>query len=165
MDTTSCQKICHITHYFTFDGGDFHIGAYVKLLITNIIYYRVLFFCSGHISKNWVALELLHVHVGWNGNQFSWWRHQMETFSALLALCEGNSSATGEFPSQRPVTRSFDVFFDLRLDKRLSKQSWGWRFETPSRSLWRHCNVNWKYNGIMQWRDTEQLRRYPNKNR
>ena len=44
------------------------------------------------------------------------WRHQMETFSALLALCEGNSPVTGEFPSQRPVTRSFDVFFDLRLE-------------------------------------------------
>ena len=44
------------------------------------------------------------------------WRHQMETFSALLALCVGNSSMTGEFPSQRPVTRSFDALFDLRLE-------------------------------------------------
>ena len=44
-------------------------------------------------------------------------------------------------PPQRPVTRSFDVFFDLRLDKRLSKQWWGWWFETPSRSSWRPCNV------------------------
>ena len=66
----------------------------------------------------------------------TWWRHQMETFSALLALCAGNSPVTGEFPSQRPVTRSFDVFLDLHL----SKQSWGWWFETPSRSLWRHSN-------------------------
>ena len=39
-----------------------------------------------------------------------WWRHQMETFSALMALCAGNSPVTGEFPAQRPVTRSFDVF-------------------------------------------------------
>ena len=62
-------------------------------------------------------------------------------FSALLALCAGNSTVTGEFPTQRPVTQSFDVFFDLRLNKRLSNQSWcGW-FETPLRSLWRHCNV------------------------
>ena len=60
----------------------------------------------------------------------------METFSALLALCVGNSPVPGEFPTQRPVTRSFDVFFDLRL----SKHSWGWCFETPSRPLWRHCN-------------------------
>ena len=70
----------------------------------------------------------------------TWWRHQMETFSALLAICAGNSPVNGEFPSQRPVTRNFDVFFDLRLNKRLSKQSWCWCFETPSRSLWRHCN-------------------------
>ena len=43
--------------------------------------------------------------------------------------------------SPLPVTRSFDVFFDLRLNKRLSKQSWGWWFETQSLSLWRHCNA------------------------
>ena len=70
----------------------------------------------------------------------SWWRHQMETFSALLALCAGNSPVIGEFPTQRPVTRGFGVFFDLCLNKRLGNQSWGWWFETPSCSLWRHCN-------------------------
>ena len=70
----------------------------------------------------------------------AWWRHQMETVSALLALCAGNSPVTGEFPAQRPVTRIFDVFFDLCLNKRLSKQSWGWWFKTPPRPLWRHCN-------------------------
>ena len=72
----------------------------------------------------------------------TWWRHQMEPFSASLALCAGNSPASGEFPAQRPVTRSFDVFFDLRVNKRLSKQSWGWWFEALSRSLWRHRNEN-----------------------
>ena len=46
----------------------------------------------------------------------SWWRRQMETFSALLALYEGNSPVTGEVPSQRPVMKSFDVLFDLRLN-------------------------------------------------
>ena len=61
-----------------------------------------------------------------------WWRHQMETFSALLAICAGNLPVPGEFPAQRPVTRSFDVYFNLRLNKRLSKQSWGWWFEMPS---------------------------------
>ena len=73
----------------------------------------------------------------------SWWRHQMETFSALLAICAGNSPVPGEFPTQRPVTRSFDVYFDLRPNKWLSKQSWGWWFETLSCSLWRHRNVHW----------------------
>ena len=75
-------------------------------------------------------------------SQHTWWRHQMETFSALLAICAGNSPVPGEFPAQRPVTRSFDVVFDLRLNKRLRKQSWGWWFETLSRPLWRHRNDN-----------------------
>ena len=70
----------------------------------------------------------------------TWWHHQMETFSELLAICAGNSPVPGEFPAQRPVTQSFDVFFDLHLNKRLSKQSWGWWFEMPLCSLWRHCN-------------------------
>ena len=71
----------------------------------------------------------------------SWGRHQMETFSALLAFCAGNSPIPGEFPAQRPVTRSFDVFFDLCLNKRLSKQYRHRWFETPSCSLWRHGNA------------------------
>ena len=74
----------------------------------------------------------------------AWWRHQMETFAALLAICAGNSPVPGEFLAQRPMTRSFDVFFDLRLNKRLSKQSWGWWFETISRPLWHHRNGNFR---------------------
>ena len=61
-------------------------------------------------------------------------------FRATGPLC-GEFIGSGEFPTQRAVTRSFDVFFDLRLNKRLSKQPWGWWFETPSWSLWRQCNV------------------------
>ena len=73
-------------------------------------------------------------------DDFTRWRHHLEIFSVLLALWAGNSPVTGEFPSQRPVTWSFHVFFDLRLNKWLSKQSWGWWFEMPSGPLWRHCN-------------------------
>ena len=63
-------------------------------------------------------------------------------------LC-GNSPVTGEFPAQRPATRSFDVFFDLRLNKRSSKQSRGWWFETPLRPLW-CCCIDWQiYRGKM----------------
>ena len=65
----------------------------------------------------------------------------METIYALLAICAGNSQVTGEFHTQSPVTRSFDVFFDLRLNKRLSKPPWGWWFETPSRPLWRNYSM------------------------
>ena len=71
----------------------------------------------------------------------------METFSELLAICAGNTPVTGEFPARRRVTRSFDVFFDLRLNKWLSKQSWDWWFETLSRPLWRHCHGIWRHGG------------------
>ena len=47
----------------------------------------------------------------------SWWRHQMEIFSVLLVIYAGNSPVTGEFPAQRPVKRSFDVFFYLLMNK------------------------------------------------
>ena len=76
----------------------------------------------------------------YSGPMQSWWRHQMETFSALLAICVGKSPVTGEFHAQRPVARSFDVFFDLRLNEGLSEQWRGCWFETQSRPLWRHCN-------------------------
>ena len=72
-------------------------------------------------------------------------------FRVTGPLC-GEFTGPGEFPTQRPVTRSFDVFFDLRLNKRLSKHSWGWWFETLSWSLWRHHNVQmsllWSDNAI-----------------
>ena len=81
--------------------------------------------------------------VTYQSIQVTWWRHQMETFSALLAIFAGNSPVPGEFPTQWPVTRSFDVYFDLRPNKRLSKQSSGWWVEMlshPSRCYWRHRN-------------------------
>ena len=82
----------------------------------------------------------------------------IETFSALLIIYAGKSPETGEFPAQRPVTRSFGDFFDLRLNKRLSKHCWGWWFETPSCSLWRHSNAlktSEMYHSC--WETTKQL--------
>ena len=67
-----------------------------------------------------------HLYALW-----SWWRHQLELFSALLVLCAGNSPVNVEFPSQRPVTRSFAFFFHMGLNRRLSKQLWGWWFKMP----------------------------------
>ena len=94
--------------------------------------------------------ELFHWHCGSHAiveylwSYEAWWRHKMETFSVLLALCEGNSPVTGEFPSQMPVTRSFDVFFYLSLNKPLSKPSIRRWYETPSRPLCHHCNcISW----------------------
>ena len=87
---------------------------------------------SGTNLEGWVSCHSQHMMTSSNGNIFR--------VTRLLALCVGKSPVTGEFPAQRPVTRSFDVFFDLRLNKRLSKQSLGWWFETLSCSLWRHRN-------------------------
>ena len=65
-----------------------------------------------------------------------WWCHQMATFSALMAICAENSPVPVISPHKGQW--SFNVFFHLRLNKRLSKQSWGWWFETLSSPLWRH---------------------------
>ena len=101
--------------------------------------------CREALSSFHASGRLSDCPVAW----LAWWRHQMETFSALLAICAGNSPVPGEFPTQRPVTRSFDVYFDLRLNKRLCKQSWGWWFETMLCPLWRHSNgPHWWYNCI-----------------
>ena len=74
--------------------------------------------CVGwqHISgmaSDWMVAKLpanrmpdLKDFIGWHGF-LPWWRHQMETCSALLAICEGNQPVTGGFPSQRPVVQSF----------------------------------------------------------
>ena len=79
--------------------------------------------------------EISYRHWSVKPTVSTWWRHQMETFFVLLVLFEGNPPVNGGLPSQRPVTRqSFDVFCDLRSNKRLRRR---W-FETSSLSLWRH---------------------------
>ena len=102
-------------------------------------------------DEGWSGLQFQH-YINHSGEVFafsiwSWYICPVRmmtssngNFSALLAICAGNSPVPGEFPTQRPVTRSFDVYFHLRPDKRLSKQSWGWWFEAVSHSLWRHRN-------------------------
>ena len=104
--------------------------------------YIHIFFWNYHQTVGIAPTTWRYLIWPWGFPEISWWRHQMETFSALLAICAGNSPVPGEFPTQRPVTRSFDVYFDLRPNKRLSKQSWGWWFETQSRPLWRHRNAH-----------------------
>ena len=84
-------------------------------------------------------------NTDWFHTQRPWWKVVMMTssdgniFCVTGTLC-GEFTVTGEFPSQRPVTRSLDVFLDLRLNKRLNKQSRRRWLETPLCSLWCHCN-------------------------
>ena len=86
------------------------------------------------ISNYWVRTMWIHYDViRWN-------------IIRVTDHLSGVPPVRGEFQAQRPVTRSFDVLCDLHLNKRLSKQSWGWWFETLSRPLWRYCNVSMFYN-------------------
>ena len=107
----------------------FCLGLNVRAWVGN---YISQFFGVGHcnhISKFTARCNYSSMMTSSNGN----------IFRVTGSLC-GEFTGPGEVPTQRPVTRSFDVFFDLCLNKRLSKQPWGWWFETPSWSLWRHCN-------------------------
>ena len=74
---------------------------YVNILDTMSIYII-------RIHQNWWYTRN---KIGTTALSISWWRHLVEQFSALLALCAGNSPVIGEFPAQRPVTGSFDVYF------------------------------------------------------
>ena len=91
------------------------------VLIVKICQQTLLFYLLGNIYRT-RGCHCLSALID------TWWRHQMETFSALLALCVGQWRGA--------------LMFSLicTLNKRFSKQSWGWWFETPSRPLWRHCN-------------------------
>ena len=94
------------------------------IVIIHIMYYW-------RILNNWNRPFLRDIYMMTSSNE--------NIFRVTGPLC-GEFTGPGEFSTQRPVMRSFDVFFDLRLNKRLSKQPWGWWFETPSWSLWRQCN-------------------------
>ena len=143
------------------------VGWFCTIPKGQILGYRFDHLISGYLDMPvllmvpiWVKYTVMHDHISYDQNShrdsrvyiMSWCRHQMETFSALLAFYAGNSPLPGEFPAQRPVTRSFDVFVDLRPNKRLSKQWWGWWFETPSGPLCRHCS------GIFPWVTSMRLR-------
>ena len=93
---------------------------------------------NGYISYTKEAYVCLPC---WNntGRNYMMTSSNGNIFRVTGPLC-GEFTGPGEFLAQRPVTRSFDVFFDLWPNKRLSNQPWGWWFETLSWSLWRHCN-------------------------
>ena len=100
----------------------------------------------GKLSCSFCYFEQCHWYVyGWVSTEGTSAQCMMTSSSGNIfrvtgPLC-GEFTGPGDFPTQRTVTRSFDVFFDLWLNKRLSKQPWGGWFETPLWSLWRQCNV------------------------
>ena len=86
-----------------------HILCFVTDCYTNVTILGQTFTHNKYYRDLWGSVLVLLYPIF----SLTWWRHQTETFSALLAICVGNSPVTGDFPSKRPVTRSFDVFFDL----------------------------------------------------
>ena len=138
-----------------------------------------------HGNTDFWPITWLWTRVVWFRSR-PWWNSagrgiiEIHIWSLITSWCARNNvieawdrqfqvqTVTGEFPTQRPVTRSFDVFLDLRLKKRLSKQSWGWWFETPSRSLWRHCyearqnhvHISWDTGLILGLRPANERLRY-----
>ena len=96
--------------------------------------YKIWVLCTGQLdcffNTSWLEQSVIfYMMASSNGNIF-----------CVTGHLYGEFPVNGEFTAQRPATRSFGVFFDLRLNKRLSKQSCGWWFETLSRPSWRHCN-------------------------
>ena len=120
------RLMCHpgqlVSVYVWLKHSQWDRGSYIMANYAGIHYRAHLFtFCQPTNYNNTFHVLLILFSCVWN---FPWWHHHMETFSAW------------------PVMRSFDVFFDLNLNKRLSKQSWGWWFQTPLWSLCRHCNAS-----------------------
>ena len=85
----------------------------------SMVYYHVLSpicfmnFTRITLSEIWVQnyrnMYELCLVTPYQLNHIPWWSHQMETFSALLAICAGNSPVIVEVPAKMPVTQSFDV--------------------------------------------------------
>ena len=114
-----------------------NIVLWIKCLMKSVVFeffFSIFFSLIWHewLKKTLQNNNLIHIHymmTSPNGN-----------ISRVTGLCEENPSVTGGFPSQRTVTRSFDGFFQLHLNKWLSKQSRRRWFETPLCLLWRHSN-------------------------
>ena len=131
--------------------------SWVKLLLWDS---HILDVKCGGMLQFWGSefIKILNTTVfHWTNSMIAiilWWHHQIETFSALLVICAGNS------PHKWPVMRSFDVFFDLRLSKLLRKQWWDWWVETSSCPLWRHCNADTWIAGLivlLWWNNSQTM--------
>ena len=104
-----------------------------RILIPLISFYEAMWKWTIYTSR-WVGIPMRFTEQ--NHDDVIKWKH----FPRYWPFVRGIHRSPVNSPTQRPVTWSFDVFFDLRPNKRLSKQSWGWWFETPSHPLWRHRN-------------------------
>ena len=134
IDRDASELICHRAHYDVTGRK-----PYILILIDLDILSSYL-----NLMKVDERIYIQGLNIGGSHDDVIKWKHFPRYWPFVRGIHRSPVNSPpipGEFPIQRPVTRSFDVFFDLRLNKRLSKQSRGWWIETLSRPLWRHCNV------------------------
>ena len=146
--------MAHIYWSIIIPEGNNYVGSN-KIYIFSIIFMDALLFGHYQFSFPWRPFSIFMIYNRIHHPNEMRPNSHPESALIMMTLSNGNiirvtghlcGKFTGPrwFPAQRPVTRSFDVFFDLRLNKRLSKQPWGWWFETPALSLWRHRNGNFQ---------------------
>ena len=100
---------------------------------------------SKHTKKRENEPSAIFLGCTLHGTKEPWWRHQMETFSALQAFVRGFHRSPVNTPHKGQWRGALMLSLICALKKWLSKQSWGWWFEMPTRSLWRHCNAYIEY--------------------
>ena len=149
----------HFPHYWPFHYHDVIMGSIASQITSLTIVYSTVYSDADqrkHQSSASLAF-VREIHRGPVNFPHKWpVTRKMFPFDDVI-MCVGNSPVPGEFPSQRPVTRGFDVLFDLHMNKRLSKQSRRWWFETPLHSLWRHHNRAMWQDWITTWRQLMSL--------
>ena len=160
-----CSVIDKYNHYYSLYHYVIVITIIIVITITTIT--NIIMFISFHHNHHHHYHCYHHLSSSLLSNSFTkfcvvfLWKLELSDWSCALmskdSYCSGKHDDVikwKHFPrywpfvrgiAQRPLTRSFDVFFDLRPNKRLSKQSLRWWFETPSGSLWRHCNDIYQY--------------------
>ena len=131
MQVVSCYALGNTFKSTTGSGYDFAPNRPQTIAWTDVDPADLRIYASSVLLFMWIWSEIIVSTTGFVHDDVIKWKH----FPRYWPFGRGIS---GEFPAQRPVTRSFDVFFDLRPNKRLSKHWWGWWFETPPWSLWRH---------------------------
>ena len=117
---------CRMLHHLPTEARHIHTPCVKGIASLNNYLWKALstpfeqiFLNIQHLHQSYICRQMCWVRIKCSSKSFSflkcgiqslaWWRHQMEAFSALLALCAGTSPVTAEFPQQRPVTQSFEV--------------------------------------------------------
>ena len=137
----SCKELSMIKILARCETGDKPLPRSMMTKSMMLVFVKESCWAGRSFTEICFMLNLCKMWLKHINEEYPWRCHQIEAFFALLALCEGNPPVTVGFPAQSPVTRGFNVFFAMCLNKWLGKQSRRRWFETPSRPLWRHCDI------------------------